>query len=166
MSESITEACNSNVSGLIGHVSCAVHRACNDNSFYNPENCMVHWNHIKDNGGLAPASRKIIKTLLKQMRGSSTFNEMVAWKNEEFKNTYRPLFKFKSSQPNEVVSFPNQCQMRLFLLIGLTLPLGPLICFSLTLPSPLCCNSKLQRRLPLICPLFLNLLTLLLRHTR
>ena len=65
---------------------------------------MVHWNHIKDNGGLAPASRKIIKTLLKQMRVSSTFNKTVAWKNEEFKNTYRPFFKFKSSQPNEVVS--------------------------------------------------------------
>ena len=110
-SKCITDDCFTNVSGLIEHVHCAVHRTCNSNSLSNPEaceRCMVHWTNLKDNIGLAPTSRKLLKTLFKQMRGSSTFNKAVVFKNKDFRNTYWPLFRLKSSQPNEVISDSEQ----------------------------------------------------------
>ena len=70
---------------------------------------------LKDNDSLAPSSRKIIKNLLTQMRASSTFDKKVAFKNEAFKDTYWPLFKFKSSKPNKVVSDSESVQSEVVL---------------------------------------------------
>ena len=82
-SKCLADDCINQVSGSIDHVHCAVHRTCNYNSLYNPEACerfMVHWTNVKDNIGLAPASRKLLKSLFKQMRGSTVFDKAVVFK--------------------------------------------------------------------------------------
>ena len=56
------EACSKYVSKIIDHPQCALHRPCNSQSCYDPENCEIclgHWNSIKDGGELAPTSRKL-----------------------------------------------------------------------------------------------------------
>ena len=65
---------------------------------------MVQWTNIKDNPGLAQASRKILRNLFRQMRGSTAFDKSIDFKDIVFKDTYWHLYKVKSNQPNELVS--------------------------------------------------------------
>ena len=95
------------VSGSINHGHCAIHRPCNSNGLYDPdacESCIKHWPNTISNPGLAHASVKVIKNLVRQMRGSTAFNKRVNFKNVFFYNNNWKFFKFKSSHPNEVVS--------------------------------------------------------------
>ena len=64
------ESCNRQVSSSIGHIHCAKHRACFNNSKYDPEQCdvcMAHWSNIRNDNEFALESKNIIKSLIRNM---------------------------------------------------------------------------------------------------
>ena len=93
------ESCNNQVSQSIGHLHCAIHRDCFNNSDYDPESCefcMTHWTNLRENNDSASESKKILKALVKKMRDSQSFKRTINFVNQQFRINHYHLLNLKS----------------------------------------------------------------------